>query len=745
MKMKTPGLLLGVAILYMLFLSIPVQAMGTSAGDVNGNGTVDVEDAVLLRSYLVGDPVAVYETGADYNQDNVIDLKDIVLLERQLGINAAEQPDLPSPTPIPQEEVSVQEIVYGKSERGRNLVCTVIEPTEYSRTVLLNFAIHGFEDCYDHDAQVLVDTAQLVIDRYSEADNLYGCRLIVVSCANPDGLLDGYTKDGFGRCNANGVDLNRDFDAAHKVYTSARNFTQYPFSAAESRALRDLVLACKPDVVLDCHGWENCTIGDSELAKVFYEEEGLVHRVSFSDNAHGYFSYWAHQQGALALLVEFTNPSFNKGAFLRATDRLVSGDYEHNGGIYTEDETFSRFVPFQAYTIAAGNVPVFLDIDGEQGGTIYGTEDLCVIEKVYQNGWVRVRYPIQAGYKEGYCRLDTFKVSTEEEMQKIIFSQNETVYRRQDLGEKLGTVYPTDESWLIAEVGNMRQILYPLDSGSWKMGWVSAEKGTIVENSLSTDPDIEISETDLKAEVRSSPEGNHSALLSGGNVRTDTTGIVEIPVLLQAEDLSALRLWIMMDTNVLELVSVENGGCLHGMTEAEDKSGSLCCVLWADSLQSQASASDGTLATARFAVKERANTEQTAVMFLVQTGDALTIDLETVSVSSLTVLVDAGGEGDNELSFPEELTEIGEEAFAGGAFRKVVLPVGMKTIRKRAFADCPNLKEVVIPASVTSIAPDAFSGVPGDMTIFGEEGSYAEYYAEKYGFSFLRKDDSEFD
>ena len=84
MKMKTPGLLLGVAILYMLFLSIPVQAMGTSAGDVNGNGTVDVEDAVLLRSYLVGDPVAVYETGADYNQDNVIDLKDIVLLERQL-------------------------------------------------------------------------------------------------------------------------------------------------------------------------------------------------------------------------------------------------------------------------------------------------------------------------------------------------------------------------------------------------------------------------------------------------------------------------------------------------------------------------------------------------------------------------------------------------------------------------------------------------------------------------------------
>lgn len=151
--------------------------------------------------------------------------------------------------------VTCTEVVYGTSENGRDLTCCVLtDGAEYSRTLLLNFAIHGYEDAYAADGQVLVDFAERLIGHYSRQTTLHGCRLVIVPCANPDGLLDGSTNNGFGRCNAKGIDLNRDFDAGHYPFQNARNYTPEPFSAAESRALRDLYWAYLPDVVIDFHG-----------------------------------------------------------------------------------------------------------------------------------------------------------------------------------------------------------------------------------------------------------------------------------------------------------------------------------------------------------------------------------------------------------------------------------------------------------------------------------------------------------
>ena len=88
-----------------------------------------------------------------------------------------------------------------------------------------------------------------------------------------------------------------------------------------------------------------------------------------------------------------------------------------------------------------------------------------------------------------------------------------------------------------------------------------------------------------------------------------------------------------------------------------------------------------------------------------------------------------------DLILPSSMDTIEEEAFEGGAFKYVVLPKGAITIGKRAFADCPNLKDIYIPEETTKIAADAFEGVNG-LTIHGREGSYAEYYAQKNGFGF---------
>ena len=65
----------------------------------------------------------------------------------------------------------------------------------------------------------------------------------------------------------------------------------------------------------------------------------------------------------------------------------------------------------------------------------------------------------------------------------------------------------------------------------------------------------------------------------------------------------------------------------------------------------------------------------------------------------------------SKLILPAFLNEIGEEAFAGIAVRMVVVPDGCTSIGSRAFANCPNLVRIVVPAGIY-IADDAFEGSP---------------------------------
>lgn len=62
------------------------------------------------------------------------------------------------------------------------------------------------------------------------------------------------------------------------------------------------------------------------------------------------------------------------------------------------------------------------------------------------------------------------------------------------------------------------------------------------------------------------------------------------------------------------------------------------------------------------------------------------------------------------LTLPANLRTIGANAFEGTPANRVILPAGCGSIGARAFADCPNLWEIDIPASVTTISENAFAG-----------------------------------
>ena len=88
-----------------------------------------------------------------------------------------------------------------------------------------------------------------------------------------------------------------------------------------------------------------------------------------------------------------------------------------------------------------------------------------------------------------------------------------------------------------------------------------------------------------------------------------------------------------------------------------------------------------------------------------------------------------------DLILPSDVTTIGDEAFAGGAFVYPLLSENTVSIGQRAFADCPSLAFIYIPEATESIDSTAF----GDKTalmIYGKAGSTAEVYAEEHNFLF---------
>ena len=110
---------------------------------------------------------------------------------------------------------------------------------------------------------------------------------------------------------------------------------------------------------------------------------------------------------------------------------------------------------------------------------------------------------------------------------------------------------------------------------------------------------------------------------------------------------------------------------------------------------------------------------------------------DRLSLSVCAVL--AANRVDWDLKIPEALTEIHQRAFAGTAFVHADLTCGQLTsIQSLAFSDCPALRIVRIPDSVTDIAEDAFSGC-GSVVFICSPDSYACGYAIRHGIKYLTK------
>ena len=87
--------------------------------------------------------------------------------------------------------------------------------------------------------------------------------------------------------------------------------------------------------------------------------------------------------------------------------------------------------------------------------------------------------------------------------------------------------------------------------------------------------------------------------------------------------------------------------------------------------------------------------------------------------------VEAGKKADFVL--PQVLTVIEKEAFMGIAAKSVEVSENVVAIEAAAFADCVNLRKIVIPSTVREIDSHAMDGCKG-VKVYGEKGSAAERF-----------------
>lgn len=236
-------------------------------------------------------------------------------LVAQNTVAAQSEPVVPSAVPVQAESTGKNTIEYkilGYSYGGNIIHDVIITPANYDRTMLLTFAVHGFDGAWDNDGSALVQIANNIIKEFSNhPEELQTTRLVIVPCVNPDGIWYGRSENGVGRCNGQGIDINRDFDYYWQYNSDSRYHTgNAPFSTPEARILRNLVLSEKPDIVVDFHGWANGTYGDVEFSEYFNRTFNINNLNPISKDKiylQQHFVGWA-SQFARAVLVEYPNP-----------------------------------------------------------------------------------------------------------------------------------------------------------------------------------------------------------------------------------------------------------------------------------------------------------------------------------------------------------------------------------------------------------------------------------------------------
>ena len=99
--------------------------------------------------------------------------------------------------------------------------------------------------------------------------------------------------------------------------------------------------------------------------------------------------------------------------------------------------------------------------------------DLCTINAVYTNGYCSVTYPSGNSTHTEYVKASDFFPN---EVSPYAWHSDKDMitYVRSDMGTAFGSISSVDTCTVVSKSGNKLQLIYPLNSGGYKLGWVDA-------------------------------------------------------------------------------------------------------------------------------------------------------------------------------------------------------------------------------------------------------------------------------
>lgn len=227
--------------------------------------------------------------------------------------------DATAPTIPNINSYSFQEGTYGTSGKGTSLKYYKIG--NGTNVAFAVFEQHGWEDAWAYDGVELINIAQDVIQDLSSSGISANWTLYIIPYANPDGITNGYTNNGPGRCTiTTSIDMNRCWPSNFQAYYTSRNYTgDSPLGAPEAMALKSFIEANtgnNNNILLDIHGWLNKTYGDSEIGKFFANQFGFSHTSTYGS---GYLVTWAKSIGVQSCLLEYPMPN--------SANDIINNDY----------------------------------------------------------------------------------------------------------------------------------------------------------------------------------------------------------------------------------------------------------------------------------------------------------------------------------------------------------------------------------------------------------------------------------
>lgn len=111
-------------------------------------------------------------------------------------------------------------------------------------------------------------------------------------------------------------------------------------------------------------------------------------------------------------------------------------------------------------------------------GWIAAHDDLIRLYEIRSDGWVRGDYPAGSGRVTRWFRFGDLVMNGNFQNYEanLVNVKTAPVYRTHNSGSSFGTVYNTDKVIVVDEYGSRKCIVYNLDAGGYKMGWVDKNK-----------------------------------------------------------------------------------------------------------------------------------------------------------------------------------------------------------------------------------------------------------------------------